>query len=413
MDFEMPGLQSEHVSAARDEAYASRFAPEKVGPARYMSDGGGKSLGEVAANVALKRFEPSLKDKLSHDQQSRIPRLNLLELVHIDETSENSRAGFANCCEAVDEAETLLAKSVALPPNLCVNVSCRGATSLFAKTPFKKGETVLEEKPLITCLAKPGSRNTQLFSDEALDNLAHELSTIAGESKRSLQSLCEAYCGDIGAPKCYHELCLPIQNNTCVGTAVFAIASRISHSCTPNVEQHWDSNKSSARFVATRDIEEGEELTLAYVDVLCDTSTRRTRIKENFGFQCLCSRCTEDSASLRASDIKRERIKALDEKICRAIQHERFENAVKFVRERIKLLQTEGLDSAKNLLRCEYDGFRASLELGNLQDSEHFFELACKHSDEAYGVDSVESCNLQLQARDLEFQRAMFEAIYQ
>ena len=414
MDFEMPGLQTEHVSGVRDEAFSARFSAENASSSRFVQDSTATKLGEVAAQVALKRYEPSLKEKLSHDQESRIPHLNLLDLVHIDETSQNERGDQDNSITHGHGCETSSDKGIPLPENLCINKSFHGLNSLFAKHPFKRGEIVLVEEPLAACMAEPGSKRFALFDDKSMQKLLHELETIAGDAKRSLESLCEAYFPDVCTPNSYVKLCIPIENrDKTIGTAVFAVASRISHSCSPNVEQHWDDSTSCARFVATRDIEEGEELTLAYADVLSDSATRGKRIKELFGFQCLCPTCSASGSSLRLSDLRRERIRVLDEKISKAILLEKFEYAVKFVRERIKLLQAEGLDSAKNLLRCEYDGFRASLELGKLKESERFFKLACKHSDEAYGANSAESCNLQLQAQDLEFQRAMFEAIYE
>lgn len=413
MDFEMPGLQSEHVSAVRDEALASRYTAKSAGPTAFIAGSSSKALGEVSSNVPVKRYEKHLKEKLALEQQNRIPHLNLLELVHIDETtSENTRGRLENSCIPRNDDQNAATKCI-LPENLYIDRSFHGATSLFAKVPIARGELVHVESPLVAYVSQSDASDTTLFNDEALETIAESVRSLDEDDQESFELLCSAYCGNDAIPKCYFNLCLPIEDNSTVGTAVFAVASRFSHSCTPNLEQHWNSKTSSARFVATRDIAIGEELTLAYLDVLCGTTVRRNLIEETFLFECVCPTCLDAPLNLRASDIRRERIKALDQKISRAIQHEKFESAVKFVRERIKLLQTEGLDSAKNLLRCEYDGFRASLELGNLKDSERFFELACQHSDEAYGADSTESCNLQLQARDLEFQRAMFEAIYQ
>ncbi|XP_077226890.1 histone-lysine N-methyltransferase ATXR4-like [Tasmannia lanceolata] len=75
-----------------------------------------------------------------------------------------------------------------------------------------------------------------------------------------------------------------------VGNAVYMLPSFYNHDCDPNAHIVWIDN-ADARLKALRDIEEGEELCICYIDASMDHDARQTLLNEGFGFQCRCLRC--------------------------------------------------------------------------------------------------------------------------
>ncbi|KAJ6589957.1 hypothetical protein DFH09DRAFT_1027153 [Mycena vulgaris] len=86
-----------------------------------------------------------------------------------------------------------------------------------------------------------------------------------------------------------------------VYNAVCKEISRVNHSCSPNTVAYFDIPTFSYRLTAVRDIVEGEELTLSYVDLMLFTKSRQLKL-EPYGFQCTCMACREplESDSRRA-----------------------------------------------------------------------------------------------------------------
>lgn len=75
----------------------------------------------------------------------------------------------------------------------------------------------------------------------------------------------------------------------------------VNHSCVPNMYR-IDSNdlitgRLKCQFFALRDISEGEELTIAYENVVAweSVSTRRAFLGREYGFFCRCPRCAEEA----------------------------------------------------------------------------------------------------------------------
>ncbi|KAF5201702.1 histone-lysine N-methyltransferase ATXR4-like [Thalictrum thalictroides] len=75
-----------------------------------------------------------------------------------------------------------------------------------------------------------------------------------------------------------------------VGNAVYMLPSFYNHDCDPNIHIVWIENV-NARLKALRDIEQGEELRICYIDASLDQNARQTILFEGFGFRCSCSRC--------------------------------------------------------------------------------------------------------------------------
>ena len=78
---------------------------------------------------------------------------------------------------------------------------------------------------------------------------------------------------------------------------VFPVTSLLSHSCSPNVRMAFRNDATcqgtcSNRCVAAMDVEEGKDLTVAYLHLHMGTRERRERLRDWF-FLCACDRCKD------------------------------------------------------------------------------------------------------------------------
>lgn len=73
------------------------------------------------------------------------------------------------------------------------------------------------------------------------------------------------------------------------GTGLFPLVATLNHSCDPNCAiQYSDDARAEVRTL--RELLEGEELCISYIDVDCDAEERRSQLRE-YGFECDCPRC--------------------------------------------------------------------------------------------------------------------------
>ena len=87
------------------------------------------------------------------------------------------------------------------------------------------------------------------------------------------------------------------------GSALFALASLLNHSCDPNCEVVMHP---FAHVVvrAKRDLPAGAELTTSYVDTALGAGMRQARLLHGYGFACQCERCkaeTQPTSRMRGS----------------------------------------------------------------------------------------------------------------
>lgn len=77
------------------------------------------------------------------------------------------------------------------------------------------------------------------------------------------------------------------------GSAVYILPSMYNHDCDPNVDISWPTN-STARLSARRDIGEGEELRITYIDASMSRSSRQKLLQQAYHFVCNCARCRDE-----------------------------------------------------------------------------------------------------------------------
>ena len=94
---------------------------------------------------------------------------------------------------------------------------------------------------------------------------------------------------------------VPAMGAVTSGSAAFLVASLFNHSCEPNVEVVFRRNDSTATFVAARDIDQGEQLFVSYLDEGMGLKYRQNHLRFSYGFTCGCQRCIEEAEDERAS----------------------------------------------------------------------------------------------------------------
>ncbi|RPD54909.1 SET domain-containing protein [Lentinus tigrinus ALCF2SS1-7] len=202
-----------------------------------------------------------------------------------------------------------------------------GGVGLFATRMISRGALILSEAPLFTLPSK--RTNSTVMS---------ALSQRTREEQRDFFALWNAF----KAPRKGHPALLPalgiFETNAlpCGSGAgsgkeesgwkvdpcgsregVFLHASRLNHSCRPNVCRWWDAEMQEMRIRALCDIEQDEELVMSYVgiDILKARVERLTEIEEALGFVCTCEACMLEGEECLESDRKRAAVRRLFEEI--------------------------------------------------------------------------------------------------
>ncbi|KAL9251679.1 Histone-lysine N-methyltransferase ATXR4-like protein, partial [Drosera capensis] len=78
------------------------------------------------------------------------------------------------------------------------------------------------------------------------------------------------------------EAAASVDHEDAVGNAVYILPSFYNHDCDPNAHIIWIDNV-DAKLKALREIEEGEELRICYIDASMDRDTRQNILRNGFG----------------------------------------------------------------------------------------------------------------------------------
>ncbi|TGZ85101.1 SET domain-containing protein [Ascodesmis nigricans] len=77
-----------------------------------------------------------------------------------------------------------------------------------------------------------------------------------------------------------------------VGLCFHPLAAALNHSCEPSMEVVFDGRSLMGRTLRT--VEEGEELTVGYIDLDMTVSERRKELQKRWWFLCECGRCQRE-----------------------------------------------------------------------------------------------------------------------
>ncbi|KAI0163923.1 hypothetical protein GGR57DRAFT_498006 [Xylariaceae sp. FL1272] len=190
---------------------------------------------------------------------------------------------------------------------------------------------------------------------------------------------------------------------------VFPTYSRINHSCAPNTTWIYHESSGHIRVYAHREIAAEEEISTSYIENLCVSRYRRSKVLH---FKCRCSVCTLPEAELTNSDAQRERIGGIEtgvkvfisrehpsiytsivekptpipeEDLRSAIEPSCIAEAVALVKELSTLLGRENL-TGQPLVRPWVWLALLYEALGDLETSGRFIRLAQRHQELVQGT---------------------------
>jgi hypothetical protein len=108
----------------------------------------------------------------------------------------------------------------------------------------------------------------------------------------------------------YQTNVVRLGDNETSGSGIFPLASRINHSCVPNMQIHYVPENRKLVAHAVRHINKGEELTINYYTVVWMSCKQCDNVFGPCNFQCVCRACTGSQAA--ASQVRRENLVAFE-----------------------------------------------------------------------------------------------------
>ena len=252
-----------------------------------------------------------------------------------------------------------------------VEIAGRGQ-GLVARMNIARGTRILLEKPLFTT----GNMSGNMSAEHLEKAIAEKVRGLSREQQRQFLSLHNNHPGKHPFSGIYRTNALPCGSGSPIG-AVYPDICRINHSCRSNSHNSWNAALDAETIHATRDIRAGEEITIDYTDG-DRSSARWAKLRDSFGFQCDCVVCSLPPAELKASDVRRERMKELDEKIgdpSRMLSNPA--GALADCRSLILAIEEEYPDTTHALLaRAYYDAFQICAAHGDGARGRIFAERA-------------------------------------
>jgi hypothetical protein len=229
---------------------------------------------------------------------------------------------------------------------------------MFSTRRISRGEQVLSETPLIrTTRAANDTMASQQY--DALGKPDQEkIQNLANVRPEKGQLLGAIWTNAIALRGSKEEI------------GLFAVASRMNHSCRPNTNNVWDPNTKQMTVIATRDIEEGEEITSTYIEGFARRDDRRRHLWSLLGFQCYCELCMLPPKLRNRSDQNIDEINAAWQRIKIAAKWENSVGVLAGLGKLLQLYRKECItdwhvaavyDKAHGIARDNGDGYRVNL----------------------------------------------------
>lgn len=259
---------------------------------------------------------------------------------------------------------------------------------LVARSNIAKGTRIIEEKPLFT---------TPNFSPISLmeSRTAGKLKSLSKAQQRQFFSLHNNFPGKHPFSGIVKTNALPCGPDSMIG-GIYPTICLINHHCLPNAHNSWNSDTMCETIHANLDIKAGEEITISY-DKGDPADSRRTYLKEKFGFDCNCSLCSLAPPELQKSDARRLKIQQLDDKIGDpSYVMSRPDNCLTDCHSLLQVLEEEFHGGAGTLIaRLYYDAFQISIAHGDQARASVFAQRGHKWRVICEGNDSPETRDLK------------------
>jgi hypothetical protein len=209
-------------------------------------------------------------------------------------------------------------------PNAPYHLSKRGGKgmSLIASEPLSRLTPILTTQPVLIMHPSPS-----LTTEDREHFLKIALSQLSPSTQASYYDLSKMYnlpsvaAQDVVRSNAF-ELPLPHPSPPYqhMHLAVFLEASRINHDCAPNAMYFIDADTLMHHVSATRDIAAGEEVSVAYLNVLQEREARGRMGQQGWGFECQCPRCErerEEGDDIEEINVMEQKLKKIARKLWR------------------------------------------------------------------------------------------------
>jgi hypothetical protein len=153
-------------------------------------------------------------------------------------------------------------------------------------------------------------------------DLARALKALPKDSQRAYLSLHNNFVGEKSPlSNIVRSNGYPLGPGSDIG-GVFALISRINHSCKPNAKHSWNATLGKQTVYAIRPIVAGQEFSLSYLQG-GTFAERQHELRSAFRFTCSCELCSLPASERAESDARIERARSLtdamgDWKACRS-----------------------------------------------------------------------------------------------
>ena len=254
----------------------------------------------------------------------------------------------------------------------------------IASTKIAKGTRILAEAA--TFKVPRFATNASLIENF----IAQGLRRLSKDEQRAFFSLHNAYKSAhkpiVGIMK---TNALPL-GSSAMQSGLFLDASRINHACAPNAQNTWNATLDKLTVHAVKDVAEGEEITISYLDGTGTHAARQRKLSDAFGFACTCGTCSLPALARQSSDAAQSEIARLDARVADGVQIVATPLAcLHDARAVLRLLREEGITDAR-LPRAYYDAFQIAIANGDLARARVFAQRACVGRVLCEGEDSPE-----------------------
>lgn len=176
------------------------------------------------------------------------------------------------------------------PPYEIKQVPGRGK-GLVATRGLKSGSIVFSEAPFVR-VHWPLQPISVAAKAELVDQ---KLSDKSEEDKDAFDSL-HISTSQLNVPKSLGIFRTNAMDCTDGSKGVFLVGSRLNHSCDANLVRTWVAEEGKEYFVTVREVKEGEELTMSYVNSYESRAERRSKLMKDYDFDCHCPLCSFPSS---------------------------------------------------------------------------------------------------------------------
>ena len=161
---------------------------------------------------------------------------------------------------------------------------------VVAMRDLKEGDLLFVEKPAVVI---EWEDYETLSEEQRVRKLENQIAELSQQQREDYYSL------HIATPRSHYPKPLAIYHSNAIGFnrerkagGVFLEGSRFNHSCRHSAQWAWDPQEESMHFTLNRDVKEGEEITVCYMEPLETSHTRQMELKCHYGFMCRCEVCT-------------------------------------------------------------------------------------------------------------------------